>query len=348
MKQFPKVNTPLHWLNTAATGYDFGVALGQQGRESVHAGLLTTPLWQQIIADKHAAKVALLAKNTQQQFPEIFAELQGLADGLALPFEQVFAWNCRGDLLTHTADGCTTVQIPGDKIIIAHNEDGLPVFDGKCFIVERTGEGGFSSFAYPGSIPGHTFGMTNSGLVMATNNLRLSGFDAKIPRMVLARELLNCNSVDQARTHLSNNNTSGGFHFSLAQMGDPRLISLEFGAGHTIDKEITVPSLHANHALMNNDAYQSQIITQSSQDRQQRGTELVEAGQHQPLDILRDKSADGLPIWRREADDPDDENTIASAVFEISANKINSSTLTFSSITICSDSRGFTKMGLFT
>ncbi|MDR8269564.1 acyl-CoA--6-aminopenicillanic acid acyl-transferase, partial [Acinetobacter baumannii] len=61
----------------------------------------------------------------QAQFPLIWQELEGMAEGLQAPVDEVFAWNCRGDLVRSTSDGCTTLagRSPEGALIIAHNED---------------------------------------------------------------------------------------------------------------------------------------------------------------------------------------------------------------------------------
>lgn len=313
----------LGWVRITGTHYDIGFALGRQGRHAVHENLLACDLWAAVASAEHRTAVSRMAATTKALFPNIFCEIEGLADGLDLPFGDVFAWNCRGDLLAHSSDGCTTVQVPGDDIIIAHNEDGLPFFDGHCFIAEIAGLDGFTSFCYPGSIPGHTFAATRSGLVMAANNLRLTGVTPTVPRMVLGRAMLNCSGLDDVRNLLDGAPASGGFHYSLTQTGQHRLISLEFGGGGYIEKEVTRPSVHANHAVLGHPAHRSQIITESSRDRQTRGAFLVTSPGQSAMEILRDTGGGGLPIWRRCPDDPDNENTVASARFFVSGSRLD-------------------------
>ncbi|WP_419904839.1 C45 family autoproteolytic acyltransferase/hydolase [Kiloniella sp.] len=317
----------LGWLKVTGTPYEIGYALGQKGKEAVHRHLVKCDLWKEVVSHEHQLAVERMATTTQNLFPEIYDEITGLADGLDLSFDQVFAWNCRGDLLSDTADGCTTVQIPRSsdegKIIVAHNEDGLPFFDGACFIAEVMGEDVFTSFCYPGSIPGHTFAITGSGMALTANNLRLTDVKAEIPRMVLGRAMLGCQKIDNVRQLLKEAPISGGFHYTLAQKDDRRLLSIEFGGGSYCEMEVETPALHANHAVLGGEAHQKQIITASSRDRQSHGNYLIAKGNTKPFEILRDRAEHCLPIWRRDEDDPDNENTIASAVFEISASKIS-------------------------
>lgn len=312
------VTRDLGWLTLTGSPRDLGLALGRAGRAAVARHLPSHPLWRMLNAPAHAARVARMAEATRARFPWIWAEIEGLADGLGLPVMQVFAWNCRGDLLASVPDGCTTVLVPGAAPVLAHNEDGLPFFGGACFIAEARPEGrpGFHAFCYPGSIPGHTFAFTAAGLVQTVNNLRLTGVEAAIPRMVLGRALLAAETLDTA-LELLRDAPSGGFHFGLMQRGDPRLLSVEFGGGALSVKAVDAPAVHANHALHLPRGLRAQIVTDSSRDRQVRGDALVAAGVA-PLAILRDTGGSGLPIRRDAKDDPDEENTLGTAVMRLS------------------------------
>lgn len=307
----------LAWLTTSGTPFEIGAAMGAQGRDAVHQHLIHSPFWAQMTADLHAETVTRLKRNTQSRFPEFYEELRGLAAGLQLDFDDVFAWNCRGDILASTPDGCTSLQSPGDTIQISHNEDGLPFFRGHCFILEAKPETstGLHAFCYPGSIAGHAFGWNEAGLVQAVNNLRLQQVVPEIPRMVLGRAVLASNSLQGAISVLSEDPCSGGFHMSLAQAGQAELVSVEYGGGDVSVVEITNSNGHANHAL--HMPAENQIITQSSADRQSTLERLLQAGKKGHLDILRDTSGPGLPIRRDAEDDPDEENTLATGLFSV-------------------------------
>ncbi|TVP71584.1 MAG: 6-aminopenicillanic acid acyl-transferase [Rhodobacteraceae bacterium] len=296
-----------------------GHALGVAGRAAVREVLVQSALWQAVTAPAHAARVARLASATQARFAQVWAEIEGLAEGLGLPLAQVFAWNCRGDLLTHAAEGCTSVQLPGVVPVIGHNEDGMPALRGHAFLAHLQPEAGpeIVSFCYPGSIVGHTFACTGAGLVQAVNNLRLTGLAPAIPRMVLGRAVLACADLDAACDVVRRDNASGGFHMTLAQSGDPRLLSVEYGGGACAVLEVTAPAVHANHALH---LGLEQVVTPSSRDRQRRGAAML--GQNVRA-ILRDTGGSGLPIFRTHPDDPDEENTLATAIFQLSGEGVH-------------------------
>ncbi|WP_210879357.1 C45 family autoproteolytic acyltransferase/hydolase [Roseovarius autotrophicus] len=311
----------LRRITARGTPRKVGRALGEAGRTAVHTVLLHTPYWQAVTAPAYHAAVARMGEELRARFPTIHEEVAGLAEGLALPFEDVIAWNCRGDLISNAPDGCTTVLMPGREPVIAHNEDGLPGFRGHAFLADVMPEGapGFTAFCYPGSIPGHTFAVTGVGLVQAVNNIRLRGVVAAVPRMALGRAALGCRSLDEVTAHFRANHDSGGFHMGFAHAGDTRILSVEYGGGAVSVGEITEPKVHANHALHLPLGPEGQSITRSSADRQARGTALLAQGIRDPLAILRDTAGPGLPIFRTAPDDPDDENTLATTVFRMRA-----------------------------
>lgn len=308
--------TTLQRCDIAGTPFELGRQLGERGRDAVHRVLMHDPAWQAVQAQarENAGGVKRLAANTQRDFPDVWQELCGLAEGLDLPLADVVAWNCRGDLLAHVADGCTSVQLPG--ALLAHNEDGLPCLKGHCLWVaaQPAGEAAFSTFCYPGSLPGHTVGVRHGGFAFAVNNLRLTQVTPAIPRMVVCRALLGLSDIDAAVTLLERFNQCGGFHITLAERGGGRMVSVEFGAGKTVATALTAPAVHANHALYHTSA---QYMTRSSADRQYRGEALLAQGVHNPLTILHDQAREALPILRCAPDDPDNENTLASVVITL-------------------------------
>src|SRR3546814_7473753 len=90
--------------------------------------------------------------------------------GLALPFDDVFAWNSRGDVWAMAPDGCTTVLLPAaqpeqPRPVLAHNEDGHAGLRRGCALAQVSPEDGkaFTAFVYPASLPGHTFAVTETG-----------------------------------------------------------------------------------------------------------------------------------------------------------------------------------------
>ncbi len=316
------------YFEVSGTPYDVGAQLGRFGAGIVHAHLIRSPAWQTVTAFRADPRLAAMRQLVEERYPAIWQELHGLAHGLDLPLYDVFAWNCRGDVWAMAPDGCTTVLVPGDEPAVAHNEDGDPGLRGHCALarVEPRERRAFTSFVYPGSIPGHTFAVTEAGLGQTVNNIRSRFAGPGLPRMLLGRAILDCATLDDAIRKIETSPRAGAFHFTLAQRGDPRLVSVEFTHERSSAVVVEHPGCHANHLIHGGMKSELQIVTGSSAARQHRGDELVlqiGAGRADPLSILRDRQNAALPILREQADDPDNENTLATALIRVGAHRVD-------------------------
>jgi len=316
----------LSLFELSGSPWHIGKALGLFGAQAAHTHLIKSASWESVMAWRGSDAAAAMRSLVQTRFPRIEQEIIGLAEGLELDANDVFLWNCRGDLWAMAPDGCTTVLRPSaNGPRITHNEDGDPGFLGHCGIglFAPEGAGRFASFVYPASIPGHTFAVTQAGLAMTVNNLRSRKVTAGVPRMVITRALLEQSSLDGAISLLEGTPRSGGFHLSLAQRGRTELLSIEFNASKVSVHTMQQPSLHANHAIHANMLGLPQVITDSSLQRQQRGDALLADNlDASPLAILADQANAALPIYRNAPDDSDNENTMATADIHVDQDHI--------------------------
>lgn len=312
------------------SAFAVGQQLGAFGREAWQTKIRQTALWQTVAALKTTEQTQRMRAAVQAQFPLIWQELEGMAEGLQAPVDEVFAWNCRGDLVRSTSDGCTTLagRSAEGELIIAHNEDGFPQLREDCAIVSITPDVGlaFTSFAYPGSLCGHTFAVNEKGIVNTVNNIRAVHRPDGMPRQILARASLNATTLEEAVTLLSATPRAGAFHHILGQMGDSRLFSVEAtGSGSSV-LALSATSGHANHLIHHQLAAIEQIVTCSSGSRQRRLDAWLAT--NPPLDgvtakaMLSDQQDPLLPIYRLSPDDPDEENTLATAIFTLSATRV--------------------------
>ncbi|HEX7866483.1 MAG TPA: C45 family peptidase [Variovorax sp.] len=313
----------LNYLEAGGSPFEMGQEIGRFGAAAMQDYARLSPAWATVMHHRGTPAAQAMAALVRARFPRIHDELQGLAAGLELPFEDVFLWNSRGDLWAMAPDGCTTVQEAGALRRITHNEDGDPAFAGHCAIAVCTVEGGasFASFVYPGSLPGHTFAVTEGGLAMTVNNLRCLNVRPGVPRMVITRALLDAASLQEVRALLGSNERAGGFHLTVAHRAEPELLSVEFSSEACSIVGIAGRRLHANHALHASLGDLPQIVTGSSRHRQLRGDALLADGDD-PLHLLADSGDASFPILRADPADSDGENTMATADIRIGASRI--------------------------
>ena len=320
------------WSLFRVTGQpdDIGYRLGELARPVMAAYMQQSAAWKQVSRWRGHPFVEALRRAAEAYFPALVAELDGMAAGLAWPVEDVFLWNCRGELIHNAPDGCTTLAAAsGNARFIAHNEDGDPHLRERCFLVDvqPAGKPGFVSFYYPGSLPGHTFAASRAGIVQTINNLRIRVPAVGVPRMILARAVLDTRSLDEAVALLRDMPRASGFHHTLGCVGDSRLVSVEATARRCSVVADTSRFGHANHMIHDGCDGEGQIITESSRDRQARVNALLSTlgapvTDDALLRVLSDQEPSGLPIYRDDPHDPDDENTLATALFRIEADGV--------------------------
>lgn len=317
----------LECFSIEGDSHRIGRRLGEFARPHFDAYMAQSPTWQQLRRWRGHPFVAALRAAAVTAFPEYVAELDGMARGLGWSADDLFIWNCRGELIHRTADGCTTLAVAtASHRAIAHNEDGDPYLlgPGRCFLVDvkPSGRPGFISFYYPGSLPGHTFAVTRAGLAQTINNVRIVESAPGVPRMILARAVLDADSLDAALSLLRATPSASGFHHTVGCAGDLRIVSVEATARRSSVLQVHGVYGHANHLIHPEHAGEAQIVTASSRDRQARLAQLLPREQSDVNDeallrALRDRAPEGLPIYRDDPRDPDGENTLATTLLRI-------------------------------
>ena len=319
-------------ISARGDAFALGQALGRRGGPAVRDAAFRTDQFQGLKRWLGSDRLAALKAATARAFPRYLREIEGIADGAGLPVDEIFLWNCRGDLrdLDPALDdgGCTTVLLPGETGVIGHNEDGAAELAGLCFLCDaEPDEGpGFTAFCYPGMLPGHAFGVNRLGLVQTINNVRPRDLAIGVPRHVVSRAVLDCRTLDEAVALLQRTDRAAGFHHALGQAGDKRLLSVEAPASGCVAVEAHGPLAHANHLIAGAFRGLDQESQPSSRARQACAEALIAAGAlaaGDPLAVLFDRENTALPILRRGHEPGDEGYTLATAVFEIAAEAVD-------------------------
>ena len=191
-------------IEARGDAFAVGQAIGRRGGQSTRDAVFNSAEFGSLRPWLGSDRLAALKAATLRAFPRHMHEIEGIADGAGLPLDEIFLWNCRGDIrdLDPALDdtGCTTVLLPDDPAVIGHNEDGGAQLAGLCFLCDVVpDEGpGFVAFCYPGMLPGHAFGVNRLGLVQTINNIRPHDLSIGVPRHVIARAVLDCRNLDEA------------------------------------------------------------------------------------------------------------------------------------------------------
>jgi len=321
----------LRYIDIEGDAYEIGRTLGQAGAYAFRHVVPGIGRFQALQREWLGSdRVAALESAARQAYPEFVREIEGIAEGAGVAFEDVFLWNCRGDLpgggdQSHAdSPGCTTLLLPsadGGPATIAHNEDDQAELDGYCALVRvRPRHGtGYLSFYSPCLLPGHTFGVNAAGLVQTINHIRPRDQRVGVPRHLVARAVLGATTLDAALEALARDDRASGFHHNLGQVGCERILSVEAPASRCSVQVVDRPRAHANHLVFVQNADIQQEVAPSSARRQQRAEALIESGTatgRGPLAVLGDDAGE-LPICRKRRGGPDPGYTLATAVFRI-------------------------------
>ncbi|XP_045171347.2 uncharacterized protein LOC123533662 [Mercenaria mercenaria] len=155
----------------------------------------------------------------RKSHPNIMSEIQGMADGAEVKFEELFLLQISSEIefchmnevfiegtgTEHDGKGCTDVLVNRKQCrIIGHNDDWTEDVYSRVYIVhvtiadekERVIEQ-FVSFSYPGYLTGFCFGM-NKSLVISLNSLSPKKANRTgVPLAILLRSLLACNTIEE-------------------------------------------------------------------------------------------------------------------------------------------------------
>jgi predicted choloylglycine hydrolase len=278
------------------------------------------------------SRVEGLRQSAYTAFPDAYAELEGIAEGAELPFEDIFLFNCIADLPTLRPvpdSGCTTFLLPANPIegqpaIIAHNEDACLVATTPWFIANicRAGRAAFTSLCYGGKLPGTAFSVNSHGLVQTINDVRPRSCQVGAPRAFLARTIVECRNLDSALDLIRRTTRASGYHHSLGSMATGEIYSVEAPSFGEAIVRVDHPQVHANHIIRAPLKSVAQYVVGSSHSRQKFGEELLNVSRINPLAALRASDQCGQTIAQSPTADNDWHKTIVSAIFEIESGAI--------------------------
>jgi hypothetical protein len=273
-------------------------------------------------------------KIHQNRFPGYVAELEGMAEGAARPFQEIFLANLRGEFAGLIAlgqqagnssapadSGCTDcLALTPEAALIGHNEDGPPAGLGNMFVARIAVDEcpTFHALCYPGFLPGNAFGFNDSGILHTINHVAPRPIKVGLSRHFLARSLFDATTLDQALRSITVPERASGFNYNIGSLSERRVVSVEVAPESHHVQETQGYYSHTNHyfELKN----QKQSITRSSRKRLERTRILCRtatpADAGHVLALLSDQTDRDYPIYR-DATPPDEDATLCSALYDL-------------------------------
>lgn len=202
-------NTPIHsspvpLIRVSGSHREMGRQIGEAMREQIKHSIENA---RQLLADAYQqlelnwAGATIQARKylpfAQERYPQYVDEMQGIAEGGNVPFEDVVVLNAMeavtSDALHLTR--CTSMAINEERtadghILAAHNEDWLPEDEDDVYIVyaKPEKEPPFMAMSYGGLLP--NIGFNAYGIAQLIDSVYPNDSRIGIPRIVVGRAVL--------------------------------------------------------------------------------------------------------------------------------------------------------------
>ncbi len=210
----PLHNGVLPYIEVHGSHRDIGRVIGQHFAQKIQKEC--SKKVQQFPAENIPILQRCLSE-TQTAFPDIYQEIEALAEAAGVETEDFFL-SCCDELFEDNDDHCTCVVSSGQNTsVIGHNEEELPTYLDDLYILKATVNGTTSlSLNYQTALPGSSVMINNWGLVQCINTLH-SFHRIGVPRNIVARAILDCHSLEQAKDLLCSTHHASGYNHFLVQ-----------------------------------------------------------------------------------------------------------------------------------
>ncbi|XP_060066549.1 beta-alanyl-dopamine/carcinine hydrolase-like [Ylistrum balloti] len=251
-------------------GYHTGSTFQNRIKSFYQRSLLVQEKLLPFYSQRRGREIAeVYLRGARDNFPKLIREIQGLADGVGMSFEDIFilniakeVYNCHFNEMKSWPPesdnlGCSDIMVNTPAVkLIAHNEDCDPEsknfgFMVSAHIIEDSTEEKFTAFSYPGSLPGNTFAFNKHGMIFACNGLYpKTALLGATPRYFLNRCMMAATTADHA-LEIGKNVGGGcavGFNLNIGNWKNPQdMWGLEIGPG----KNESMVHLHTFHEQTN-------------------------------------------------------------------------------------------------
>ncbi len=233
-------NTTIHdqpppLLKVKGTHREIGRQIGEAFREGVRSSLETahnlidsayTTL--ELTWDGAKIQARKYMPFAQEIYPMYVEEMQGIAEGAAVDFDDVSVLNAMEavtiDALHLTK--CTSMAVNSEMtadghVLVAHNEDWLPEDEPNVYLlhVEPNDEPPFLAMTYGGLIP--NIGFNAYGVAQCCDSVYPNDSRIGVPRLVVSRAVLACKTPGEAiRKSLIPRRAAGYNHLIAHESGE--------------------------------------------------------------------------------------------------------------------------------
>lgn len=268
----------------------------------------------------------------ERECPDCMAELRAMAEASGVGEGDLLLINMRGTFEAHSGawdddSGCSTCTVLNDNVAaFGHNEDGDRCFESSMFLLHASpnGKPSFTACVYPSVLPGNAFGFNDRGICYSINNLFPLERKVGVARCLIARSLLEAESIEAAVACVTRKDRASAFNYTIGSIHERRIVDVEAGPYSYAVKEVRGGYFHANHFIEL--ATIPQCFRTSSTCRFDTWRGIRSAGElsakEDILDVLGNASNSKYPVFRT-LPSVDDQMTLTTALFDLDARTLH-------------------------
>ena len=201
-------NNPIRLIEVCGSHREVGIEIGRQCAQQIQDRFASRrnrlPLgatW-----DKMLEQSQLYLMFSRAVYPQYLEELDGIAQGAQVPFEEVFLSMCEELWDASAWRGCTDMAARGratanGSTLIAHTNDLLPQAESRLVILKvKAGDEPEYLGVSPGGIA-ISAGYNAAGISLTGNQLDSNDVRPGVPRLLVVRAILGSRTLSEAMTH---------------------------------------------------------------------------------------------------------------------------------------------------
>jgi isopenicillin-N N-acyltransferase like protein len=341
-----KHNTPPLLIHVKGSHREMGRQMGEQASaqvkhslENAHHLLESTYESLQLTWEGAEIQARKYLPFAQERYPKVVEELQGIAEGAGVRFDDLVVLNAMEAVTTDALHltKCTSIGVNEQRtanghVLIGHNEDWVPEDESDMFLIHAVpdDEPTFLAMTYGGLLP--NIGFNSAGIAQCCDSVYPSDCRIGIPRVVLSRAILAARTPAEAIRHMVAPLRAAGYNHLLAhesgEMYNVEVSARKFAVLYADKNAIA----HTNHYLDRNmqaveDESDELICTRVRYHRACRLLEQTKMHTTQTLQgILRDHVNFPDSICNHavyDIDPLDREKTITSLVMDLTARQMH-------------------------
>ena len=262
----PVHSTPPPLVRVSGTHREMGQQIGESRRENVqhsieNARKLLDEAYSELELTWEGAQIQArkYLPFAQERYPQYVDEMQGIAEGAKVPFEELVVLNVMEAVTTDALHltRCTSMAVNDERtadghVLAAHNEDWIPDDENDVFVIHAKpkDEPPYLAMTYGGLIA--NVGFNAYGIAQLIDSVYPNDSRIGIPRLVVSRAVLAAKTPSGAiRRSLVPHRAAGYNHLLAHESGE--IYSVEVSAlRFSIVSDLDGYTVHTNHYLAPN------------------------------------------------------------------------------------------------